>query len=73
MPEIPIQTIGVLHEPIQQFAWQAELPNGKRIVVHLPKRLRASASSLGPGVRVVLEMTPYDFDKARITGIAENV
>jgi translation initiation factor IF-1 len=72
MPEVPIQTVGLLHEPVQEFAWEADLPNGKRIVVHLPRPLRPLASSLGPGIRVLLEMTPYDFDKARIAGLADD-
>ena len=72
MPEAPIQTTGILHEPVQQFAWQVDLPNGKRIVAHLPARFRSLASCLGPGVPVLLEMTPYDFEKARIAGLAED-
>ncbi len=49
-----------------------ELINGKLIVGHLPGRLADLASSLAPGVHVCLEMTPFDFEKGRISGIARH-
>ena len=69
MPEAPIQTIGTLHDALHGNAWHAELPNGKKIIVHLPRRLESLRDKLSPGTRVILEMTPFDFDKARIAGI----
>ena len=48
------------------------LINGKSIVGHLPGRLAELSASLLPGVNVRLEMTPFDFEKGRIAGIAEN-
>ncbi|NNC89002.1 MAG: translation initiation factor IF-1 [Akkermansiaceae bacterium] len=72
MPEAPITTTGTLHDAMHGRAWEAELPNGKRLVAHLPRRLQDLAPSLLPGTRVLLEMTPYDFDKARIAGLADH-
>ena len=71
MPETPIQTIGVIHEALPRNVFTVELPNGKLVVGHLPRRLSHLADSLSSGARVVLEMTPYDFEKARIAGLAE--
>ena len=71
MPEAPIQTVGLVRERRGKI-FQTELPNGKLVVAHLPRRLAALADSLSPGDRVVLEMTPYDFEKARIAGRADD-
>lgn len=72
MPEAPIQTIGVIREPLRGHVFHAEVPNGKLVVAHLPRRLADLADSLSTGDRVVLEMTPYDFEKARIVGRADD-
>jgi translation initiation factor IF-1 len=69
MPETPITTIGIVHGPVSPTAYDVELPNGKRIAGHIPKRLAALKDQLTAGTRVDLEMTPYDFEKARIVGI----
>lgn len=69
MPEAPITTIGIIRGDIPPEAFDVELPNGKRVAGHLPKRLDALRKELNEGLRVDLEMTPYDFDKARIVGI----
>lgn len=71
MPEPPIQTVGVIREALGGPVFRVELPNGKPVIGHLPLRLAALAGSLSPGRRVVLEMTPFDFEKARIAGEAE--
>ncbi|MFP6882351.1 MAG: translation initiation factor IF-1 [Roseibacillus sp.] len=71
MPEVPIQTIGVIREAIPDRVFRVELPNGKLVVGHLPRRLSDLAVRLTPGDRVELEMTPYDFEKARIVGLAD--
>ena len=72
MPEAPITTIGIIREKRadQGTTFLVELPNGKVVTGHLPRRLTALAGELGPGDRVHLEMTPYDFEKARIAGRA---
>lgn len=72
MPEAPITTIGVIRENRggQDMAFFVELPNGKVVTGHLPRRLSALAGELVPGDHVHLEMTPYDFEKARIAGRA---
>jgi translation initiation factor IF-1 len=42
----------------------AELPNGKQVHAHFPRR--RPAEDLQPGDSVSLEMNPYDFSRARI-------
>lgn len=71
MPEPPIKTIGRIRESLGGPVFRAELPNGKQVFAHLPRRLADLAEQLQPGDSVHLEMTPFDFDKARIAGIAD--
>lgn len=69
MPEEPIFTTARITEPISQRAFRAELPNGKPVVAHLPKRHAHLADSIHPGSRVRVALTPFDFDKARIEAV----
>ncbi len=68
MSEVPIETVGIVRENLPGEVFRVELPNGKLVYGHLPRRLAELAENLGPGQRVNLEMTPFDFDKARIAG-----
>lgn len=71
MPEVPITTLGTIRElrAGPQATYLVELPNGKVVTGHLPRRLSGLADELPVGTRVLLEMTPYDFEKARIAGL----
>jgi translation initiation factor IF-1 len=68
MKETPIATTGIIIERKGSFHFTASLPNGKIIMTHTTKRLDALSHVLKPGDRVSLEMTPFDFDKGRISG-----
>ena len=68
MPEAPIETVGVVREVLPGPVFHVELPNGKMVYGHLPRRLADLSSDLAAGERVMLQMTPFDFEKARIAG-----
>lgn len=68
MTDPPILAEGVLHEQIGPILYRATLPNGKQVIAHLSKPLTDSKVVFEPGSRVTLELTPYDFDIARISG-----
>ena len=72
MPETPIKTIGHIRTRLGEFVFELSLPNGKVIPGHIPKRLNALIPKITDGSYVDLEMTPYDFEKARIVGIADH-
>ena len=72
MPEQPIETIGEILEPLGNGVFQLTLPNGKTIPGHLPKRLSELSDDIKAGSKVRLEMTPYDFDKARIVALTDH-
>ena len=72
MSELPIMTTGVIREILSSRVFRVELPNGKLVIGHLPGRLAGLAEELASSIRVNLEMTPFDFEKARIVGRADN-
>lgn len=72
MPEKPIRTTGLILE--QQHGhplYRAALPNGKIVLAHLSKAMTQAQATFTTGDRVSLEMTPFDFDQARIVALAE--
>jgi translation initiation factor IF-1 len=66
MPDATIHAIGELIERLGPVLYRARLPNGKIILAHLSKPLADAEASFEPETRVLLELTPYDFDNARI-------
>ncbi|MBU6326743.1 MAG: hypothetical protein KGQ89_03865 [Verrucomicrobia bacterium] len=49
--------------------FQATLPNGKVTLAHLSREMSGSHDWIKPGMIVRVELTPYDFDVARIVAI----
>ena len=70
MPDASIHAVGRIIELLNPVLYRVELPNGKLILAHLSKPLTESAATFAPDERVVLELTPFDFDQARILGHA---
>lgn len=70
MPDATIHTVGPVLERLGPVLYRTELPNGKLILAHLSKALADAEATFEPGQRVVLELTPYDFDQARILASA---
>ncbi len=68
----PISAIGTILDSPKPNIYQVSLPNGKTVIGHVPKSQRDLHPSLLADVKVMLELTPYDFEKARIVGLAEN-
>lgn len=71
MPDAAIRTIGKILENRNPVLYQVALPNGKPILAHLSKPLTDAKVVFSAGDRVLLEMTPFDFDQARILGREE--
>jgi len=66
----PIRAIGTILSPTSGRTYRTALPNGKELIAHLSPRRAAALGALETGTQVHLEMTSYDFDFARISGIA---
>ncbi len=71
MPDVSIHTLGEISAILNPVLYRVSLPNGKLIPAHLSKALSQTQAVFAVGQRVVLEMTTYDFDQARILGLAE--
>jgi len=71
MPDASIQTVGTILENLNPVLYRVALPNGKAILAHFSKPLTQAKAVFAADVRVVLELTPFDFDQARILGAAE--
>jgi translation initiation factor IF-1 len=68
MPEAAIETTGTVLERKGEILYRIELMNGKVVLGHLSKQLTDAGTEFPDGAAVQLEMTPYDFDQARILG-----
>jgi translation initiation factor IF-1 len=49
--------------------FEATLPNGKKTLAHFSRSTAHLKEKIEPGMRVTVELTPFDFDVARIVGI----
>lgn len=72
MPDAAIHTTGEIRERCSDVLYRVALPNGKQILAHLDRSLRGKALDWAVGDCLLLEMTPYDFDGARILGSMES-
>ena len=73
--ETAITTIGTITEQLSPNTYRVALPNGKIVFGHLSKELNQDPKGPPPFAlksRVHLELTPFDFEKARITALAKD-
>jgi translation initiation factor IF-1 len=68
MPDATIHTLGRILETRGPVLYRISLPNGKTLLAHLSKPLADAGAEFAVGDEVLVEMTPYDFDTARILG-----
>lgn len=71
MPDATIHTLGEIMENPSSVLFRVKLPNGKVILAHLSKALSENQETFTTGQQVILELTAYDFDQARILGSVE--
>lgn len=62
--------MGLVLEKTGPILYRVALPNGKIILAHLSKSLTDEMATFPMDAQVLLELTPYDFDQARILGLA---
>jgi len=68
MPDATIHALGKVLETQGPVLYRISLPNGKIILAHLSKRLADERAVFSIGDEILVELTPYDFDQARILG-----
>ena len=62
-----IEVEGKVAELLPNSLFRVELPNGHRILAHISGKMRLHFIRVLPGDKVLLEMSPYDLSKGRIT------
>jgi len=62
-----IEVEGRVVELLPNTMFQIELPNGHRLVAHISGKMRLHFIRILPGDKVMVEMSPYDLTKGRIT------
>ncbi|MFZ5982496.1 MAG: translation initiation factor IF-1 [Patescibacteria group bacterium] len=58
---------GTIEEVLPSTTFRVKLNNGHIILAHISGRMRVNYIRLVPGDRVLVEMSPYDLTKGRIT------
>ena len=62
-----IEVEGVVEEALPNTIFKVRLDNGHEIIAHNSGKLRMNYIRILPGDRVVVELSPYDLTKGRIT------
>lgn len=62
-----IETEGVVIETLPNAMFRVELAKKHRILAHISGRMRKHFIRILPGDKVLVELSPYDLTKGRIT------
>ena len=62
-----IEVEGKVVELLPHTMFRVALPNGHRILAHISGKMRLHFIRILPGDKVMVEMSPYDLTKGRIT------
>ena len=62
-----IEVEGKVVELLLNTMFRVALPNGHRILAHISGKMRLHFIRILPGDKVMVEMSPYDLTKGRIT------
>ena len=62
-----IEVEGTVTETLPNAMFRVELDNGHKVLAHISGKMRMHFIKILPGDKVVLELSPYDLTKGRIT------
>lgn len=62
-----IEVEGTVVEALPNTIFRVELENGHEIMAHISGKLRMNYIRILPGDKVIVELSPYDLTKGRIT------
>jgi translation initiation factor IF-1 len=65
--EEPIKVEGTVVELLPNTMFRVQLPSGHKILCHISGKMRLHFIRILPGDKVMVEMSPYDMSKGRIT------
>ncbi len=62
-----IEVEGTVVEALPNATFRVELPNGHMVLAHVSGKIRVHYIRVLPGDKVLLELSPYDLSRGRIT------
>ncbi|MGE5553244.1 MAG: translation initiation factor IF-1 [Betaproteobacteria bacterium] len=62
-----IEVEGKVIEPLPNAMFRVELENGYTVLAHISGKMRMNFIRILPGDRVMVELSPYDLTRGRIT------
>lgn len=62
-----IEVEGIVVDALPNATFHVDLANGYRVLAHIAGKLRLHFIRVLPGDRVLVELSPYDLAKGRIT------
>ena len=62
-----IEVEGTVIESLPNAVFRVELANGHRVLAHISGKMRMHFIRVLPGDRVLVELSPYDLSRGRVT------
>ena len=62
-----IEVEGTVLEALPNAMFRVELSNGHRVLAHISGKIRIHYIKILPGDKVLVELSPYDLSRGRIT------
>jgi len=62
-----IEVEGTVVEPLPNAMFRVELANGHKVLAHVSGKIRLHYIRILPGDKVLVELSPYDLTRGRIT------
>ena len=62
-----IEVEGTVSEPLPNAMFRVELANGRKVLAHISGKIRLHYIRILPGDKVLVELSPYDLNRGRIT------
>ena len=62
-----IEVEGTVKESLPNAMFKVELANGHQVLAHISGKMRMNYIRVLPGDRVLVELSPYDLSRGRIT------
>jgi translation initiation factor IF-1 len=62
-----VEVEGIVTQPLPDAQFRVELANGHVVLAHISGKIRKNYIKILTGDRVLVELSPYDLTKGRIT------
>ncbi|MBI2852728.1 MAG: translation initiation factor IF-1 [Chloroflexi bacterium] len=62
-----IEVEGIVAESLPNAMFRVQLANGQKVLAHISGKIRLHYIRILPGDRVLVELSPYDLTRGRIT------